>query len=58
MQGHLKCRLSTMGRTQVQLGYNRLKEAQEDVNGDARPDLWSTSTTDGKIESSEENDVE
>ena len=47
-----------MGRTQVQLGYNRLKEAQEDVNGDARPDLWSTSTTDGKIESSEENDVE
>ena len=37
---------STMSRTQVQLWYNRFKEGREDVNGNARPDRPSTSTTD------------
>ena len=41
---------STMSRTQVQLWYNRFKEGREYVNGDTRPVLPSTSTTDENIE--------
>ena len=41
---------STMSRTQVQLWYNRFKEDREDVNGDARSDRPSSSTTDESIE--------
>ena len=36
---------STTSGIQVQLWYNRFKEGREDVNGDARPDHPSTSTT-------------
>ena len=35
---------STMSRTEVQLWYNRFKEAREDVNDDARPGRPSTPT--------------
>ena len=41
---------STISRTRVQLRYNRFKEGQEDVNGEARPGHPSTSTTDENIE--------
>ena len=41
---------STMSRTQVQLRYNRFKEAQEDVNNYGRPSHPSMSTTDENIE--------
>ena len=37
---------STMGRTQVQLRYNRFKKGREDVNDDARSGRPRTSTTD------------
>ena len=36
---------SNIGRTQVQLWYNRFKEGREDVNDDARSGRRSTSTT-------------
>ena len=39
-----------MGRTQVQLCYNRFKEGREDVNDDARPSRTSPSTTDENIQ--------
>ena len=41
---------STMGRTQVQLGYNQFKEGREDINDDGRPGRPSTSTTNENIE--------
>ena len=40
----------TMGRTQVQLCYNRFKEDRENVNDDASPGRQRTSTTDENIE--------
>ena len=45
---------SIMSRTQVQLWYNRFKEAREDVNDDASPGSTSTSTTDENIEAVKE----
>ena len=41
---------STKSRTQVQLRYNTFKEGREDVNDDACPGWFSTSTADGNIE--------
>ena len=40
---------SIIGRTQVQLWYNRFKEGRENVNDDACPGRPSTSTTDENI---------
>ena len=41
---------TTISRTQEQLRHNRFKEDREDANGDDRPGLSSTSTTDENIE--------
>ena len=41
---------SITSRTQIQLWYNRFKEARKDVNDDARPGPLSSSTTDENIE--------